>query len=166
MIQIRELADDDFSFLQEMAVQAMWWQSTTELPSLAQALLEPEFAKLLDRWGRRGDCAVIATQDDERVGAAWFRLWDDEQHSYGYVDSTTPELGIAVIPSMRGRGVGRTLLEAVVDRARGQSYDSLSLSVNPANFARRLYESVGFVKVSVDDGGSWTMVALLNRTGT
>ena len=47
----------------------------------------------------------------------------------GFVDETTPELAIAVVPSRRGRGIGETLLEALVERARAEGHRALSLSV-------------------------------------
>jgi GNAT superfamily N-acetyltransferase len=165
MTEIHALKEDEFPFLQEMAVQAMWWQqSSSELPSIAQALTEPAFAKLLDGWGRPGDRALIATGSDERLGAVWFRLWDPDHHSYGFVDSQTPELGIAVLPASRRQGIGRALLRRLVDLARADGHRSLSLSVNPANPARLLYESEGFVRVDEDAGGSWTMLADLDAT--
>lgn len=164
MIEIRTLLKDDFPFLQEMAVHAVWWQSTSELPSVARALTEPEFAKLLDDWGRAGDRALVATRAGKPLGAAWFRLWNPHLHSYGFVDQQTPELGLAVLPAGRRQGVGRVLLRRLVELARGDGHRSLSLSVNPANPARMLYESEGFVRVAEDDGGSWTMLAHLDAT--
>ncbi|MCZ6820435.1 MAG: GNAT family N-acetyltransferase [Calditrichaeota bacterium] len=76
-----------------------------------------------------------------RGGSAWYRLWTHAEHSYGCVDSETPELGVGVCASHRSKGVGR----------------ALGLSVAPEKFARQLYESEGFVKIG-ESGSSWTFL--------
>ncbi len=79
---------------------------------------------------------------------------------YGFVDEETPELAIAVVPSKRGHGIGDELLQELIAKARAAGYERLSLSVEPGNPARKLYERHGF---SVIDEGAeaWTMVASL-----
>jgi len=47
------------------------------------------------------------------------------------------------------------MLRKIVEIARDDGYPGLSLSVDPANFACKLYESEGFVKVG-ESGTSWT----------
>jgi len=44
----------------------------------------------------------------------------------------------------RGRGIRSLLLEALIEAARAQRNPALSLSVEPDNPARRLYERYGF----------------------
>lgn len=59
--------------------------------------------------------------------------------------------GIAVSPTMRGRGVGTQLLHGLIAYARREGYRSIRLDVidtNPA--ARRLYERLGFVPVRTE----------------
>ncbi len=46
-----------------------------------------------------------------------------------------------------GLGVGTGLLSALVAQAQGAGLTSLSLSVEPDNYARRLYERFGFMTV-------------------
>lgn len=54
--------------------------------------------------------------------------------------------GLAVDDSARGRGIGRALVEAAVERARGLGARRVTLRVlGPNAPARRLYESLGFV---------------------
>src|SRR5207248_11613598 len=94
------------------------------------------------------------------VGAAWYRLFKGETPGYGFVDEDTPELTIAVVPSRRGRGLGEQLLSALLERARGESYGGVSLSVEPDNPALHLYDKHGFAKVG-ERGGAWVMRAQL-----
>ena len=103
-------------------------------------------------WGRRGDAAVIALDDGNPVGAAWYRLFAADEPGYGFVDEQTPELTIAVVPARRGRGLGGELLNALLDRARGEGYARVSLAVDAQNPSVTLYERHGFRRVGASDG--------------
>jgi ribosomal protein S18 acetylase RimI-like enzyme len=139
-----------------MLYEAFFW-SGTERPPLDDVRRRPEFSSLLAGWGRAGDSLLIAEHAGAGAGAAWFRLWTSDVHSYGFVDADTPELGLAVVQGLRRRGVGRMLLRQLIQRATELGYEALSLSVAPANPARRLYESEGFHKVG-EAGTSWTLL--------
>ena len=61
---------------------------------------------------------------------------------------------LAVRPGHRGRGVGRALLAAAEQRARGRGCCKLTLEVQEDNTpARALYERVGFQDVRYGDSG-------------
>lgn len=125
-------------------------------------LSEPAISRYLDGWGRPGDAAVVAVEPGGRkAGAAWYRLMSPEEPGYGFVDASTPEVAIAVVPDRRGAGVGEALLRALIGTASSRGFDALSLSVRRDNLAAvRLYERNGFVKLSDLDSGfpSWVMV--------
>jgi ribosomal protein S18 acetylase RimI-like enzyme len=115
-------------------------------------------------WGRPGDTAVIALVDGFPVGAAWFRLFKEGSPGYGFVDEQTPELALAVVPNARGKGVGTALLEALIERARADGYEGLSLSVDRHNQgAIALYRQHGFDHVD-ETSDSLTMRAPLETT--
>ena len=100
--------------------------------------------RYVQAWGRPGDAGVIALDDGSAVGAAWYRLFRANAPGFGFVDEQTPELAIAVVPSRRGRGFGEELLAGLVARARADGFRALSLAVESANPAIRLYERFGF----------------------
>jgi ribosomal protein S18 acetylase RimI-like enzyme len=114
---------------------------------------EPPVQRYVEHWGRPGDTALIAIHDFQRVGAAWYRLFKIDNRGYGFVDEETPELSIAIVPSKRGTGLGSELLDALLDRARADGYDSISLSVEKESPAVGLYERHGFERLGEDDGG-------------
>src|SRR5437899_1190123 len=147
MVRLRPGAVTDLDFLEEMLFEAFFWDTFATRPLFASFRDTPEFSKLLAGWERRGDRAIIAEENGKRIGAAWFRLWTPELHSYGFVDAATPEVAMAVRQDYRSKGVGRRLLDALVETARAAGVPALSLSVSPLNFARHLYESAGFRKV-------------------
>ena len=128
---------------------------------MEEALAEPDLAKILAGWGRPGDLAMIATDGHgDRIGAAWMRLWTFEDHSFGYVDVRTPELGIGVRKDFRRHGVGTALLLALLGRAREDGVPRVSLSVEIENIARLLYERFGFKLHSVKLGVATLVVHL------
>jgi ribosomal protein S18 acetylase RimI-like enzyme len=103
---------------------------------------------------------VIAELEGEPVGAAWYRLFTERDPGFGFVDEETPELGIAVVPLHRRKGIGETLLRALMVQAREDGFHALSLSVAVHNRSRMMYERTGFQKVREDaEGDSWVMRA-------
>lgn len=157
MIRALQRDASELVFLEQMLFEAFFWSPDAVRPALAEFRQDAEFRKLLAGWGRAGDRALVASEAGERAGAAWFRLWTPQLHSYGFVDAATPELGIAVAPDQRSRGLGGPLLDALIETARVDGFPALSLSVDPANRARKLYESRGFHKVG-ESGTSWTLL--------
>ena len=117
---------------------------------------DPRIARYVTGWGRPGDRAVVAVDDDRRLGAAWYRLFSEKEPGFGFVDAETPEISIAVAPASRGRGIGTSLLVGLIERARREGFRALSLSVSPESPAVRLYERTGFVRVESRDS-HWTM---------
>lgn len=154
---IRPGSRHDARFLRDMLHHAHYWRERVA----PQDPLEGSVQRYVMNWGRRGDAAVIALDDGNPVGAAWYRLFKASEPGYGFVDEETPELAIAVVPSRRGKGFGDELLEALLAQARRDGFTQVSLSVEPDNPALRLYERHGFEKVG-DAGGSATMVARLD----
>jgi len=156
LVGIRPANSEDAGFLEMMLFEAFFWDVAAERPTLAEFRRHPEFMKLISGWGRPGDRGVVAQASTTPVGAAWFRLWTPEVHSYGFVDTTTPEIGMAVLSAHRTKGIGRALLEELIAVARDDRFPALSLSVNPSNPALLLYESLGFQRVW-ESGTSWTL---------
>ena len=62
-------------------------------------------------------------------------------------------LNLCVRETMRGRGIGRTLLRQLLDLAVEAGVEDVFLEVRPSNLAAiRLYQSLGFVQVGVRKG--------------
>jgi GNAT superfamily N-acetyltransferase len=155
-IVLRRGGTQDVRFLRDMLVHAYYWRARVP-GSLV--------SRYVRGWGRPGDTAVIALEGGFPVGAAWFRIFPPAEPGYGFVDEATPELAIAVVPSKRGLGIGDELLKELLEKARAAGYRSISLSVEPGNPARKLYERHGFQVVAQGED-AWTMVASLESTPT
>jgi ribosomal protein S18 acetylase RimI-like enzyme len=140
---VRRGTAQDVRFLRDMLHHAYYWKERQpgEGPGPVQLYVKA--------WGRPGDTAVIALLDGFPVGAAWFRLFEAGAGGYGFVDERTPELAVAVVPNARGQGVGSARLETLLERARGDGYEGLSLAVDRHNEgAIALYEQYGFHRVA------------------
>ena len=103
------------------------------------------------------DAAVVAVdRSKRRLGAAWWVLREPPllRDSEG---NPLPELAIAVVEEQRGRGIGRALLDALLEGERGH-FPALALNVHLLNPAVRLYIRAGF-KVAAA-GRGWYGVAM------
>lgn len=159
---IREGTLQDLPFLCQMLFEATYWRLSVNRPSLQEGLSQPKIAKLIEGWGHEGDLSIIAESViGQPVGAAWYRYWNDDHHSCGYVSAVIPELWIAVCVDWRRQGVGSTLLSTLKQKAYKQGVKYLSLSVEKDNPGRNLYLQHGFRPVG-QVGNAWKMVALID----
>jgi len=100
------------------------------------------------------DHCLVAECDGKIVGAVWVRLMDD----YGHIDNQTPSLAISLYPDYRGQGIGTQLLRQMMELLRQEGYAQVSLSVQKANYALRMYQKAGF-EIVADRGEEVLMVA-------
>ena len=94
--------------------------------------------------------------DDTVVGVAWTRLLPD----YAPLANDVPTLAIAVLPGYRGHGIGTALIHAILESLTHHGCSSVSLSVQKANPALRLYQRTGFT-IAQDNGDELVMVCRL-----
>lgn len=163
-MNLRPLTEDDHEFQQAMLMEAAFWRPDAERPPVEDVIARPEFARLVGRWGRDGDAGFVAvTEDGDPVGAIWYRLFTDDDHSWGYVSSEIPEFAIGVVAQHRGQEIGATLIQRLLDHARDTGIAQVSLSVETENPARNLYARLGFRRIGEVDN-AWTMVCDTKRS--
>ena len=147
-----------------MLYEAVYWRDdgAEERPPFDEMMAVPEVRRYVAEWGRVGDVAIVALdRRDEPVGGAWYRLFRADDAGYGFVDESTPEISIALYPECRRQHIGGLLLGTLLQQARSDGHQAVSLSVASENPARRLYARHGFEVVG-ENGGSLTMVADLS----
>ena len=149
--------------LKRMIYEALYWQPDAEREPFDFVIAHDEISRYVDGWGRRGDSAMVAVvaPDERPVGAAWYRLFPEDQPGYGFVEPSIPELAIAVENDFRGQGVGRALLESLIRCACQSGMAHLSLSVEVANVtALTLYQRLGFVPIGGDEHNHTMLLCL------
>jgi GNAT superfamily N-acetyltransferase len=136
---IRPAGLNDVRFLSDMLRHAYYWHvgENLDLP----------VARYVTGWGRPGDAGLIAAETAGPVGAAWYRLFREDQAGFGFVDERTPELTVAVVPSRRGRGLGHELVAGLLDKAREAGFGQMSLGVEPDSPQQAFYAQFGFETV-------------------
>ena len=101
-----------------------------------------------------GDSGAGRTGDErpgQLLGTVMLQLWPDAEHVVQGPDEAEIR-ALAVAPEARGRGVGRTLLRAVADRARACGVRCLLLSTQTTMLAAQyLYTEAGFRRLPERD---------------
>jgi GNAT superfamily N-acetyltransferase len=159
-VSVRPLTHGDVEHVRWALLTALRWSPARVLPPDDVVLAHPEAARYHRDWGRPGDFGVVAERDGDVVGAAYARLFGPDDHGHGYVDERTPELAIAVREDARGGGLGARLLHELAALARSEGFEQLSLSVDTANPAARLYERAGYRDVFADEHGRRMVLSL------
>ena len=88
----------------------------------------------------RGVVQFVALEGDRVVG------WADISPSATYGIAHRGTLGMGVLPEFRGRGIGRQLVRACLDKAWTKGLSRVELEVRADNLsAIRLYRASGFI---------------------
>jgi ribosomal protein S18 acetylase RimI-like enzyme len=69
---------------------------------------------------------------------------------------------IALLPQYRNKGLGKSLLIHLLEQAKADGYQQISLSCDPTNNnALHLYQKLGFERVGVHTNQNWTIKKVL-----
>jgi ribosomal protein S18 acetylase RimI-like enzyme len=140
---IRPLTKDKYPLLEEFLYEA-FYQPDGE-PKLAREIIyRPEIFLYIEDFGRPGARCLAAEVDGRVVGAVWVRIFSGEKRGYGTIDNKSPELLISIMQGYRSRGIGSALIKTMLEELRSEGIARVSLSVQKANPAERLYRSLGF----------------------
>ena len=124
-------------------------------PKPPRSIIEQEDLQVYVRdFGKKpDDHCLVAEMDGKIIGAVWIRIMDD----YGHIDDETPSLAISLYKEYRGQGIGTQLLRRMLGNLYAYGYARVSLSVQKANYALRMYQKVGF-RIVEDRGEEVLMV--------
>lgn len=137
---IRPMTRAEFPLLSGFLYEAIFIPEGAAPPPRT-VLLSPPLRDYVAGFGsRRDDRALVAEAAGRVVGAVWVRCGA----GFGRVAEGVPELAAALDPACRGRGVGTRLLRAMLRLLADEGYPAVSLSVQKANPAVRLYRRLGF----------------------
>ncbi len=90
---------------------------------------------------KRGSMLVARNEEEKIVGMASLYRMDRLDRTIGRIED------VVVDASTRGQGVGRGLMEGLIEEAKKQGISRLFLTSRPERIeANQLYQKVGFIK--------------------
>ncbi|MFV0538664.1 MAG: GNAT family N-acetyltransferase, partial [Dysgonomonas sp.] len=63
---------------------------------------------------------------------------------FGNVDDATPEFAISLLKEYRNQGIGTSLMQQMIAYLKEKEYRQASLSVDKNNYAKKMYQKLGF----------------------
>lgn len=145
-LTVRPLATTDDPLLVRATLDNLnWSEHRFTVDDVREQSEFRHYAKLVPE---RGDFGLVAEDADGVLAVAWALLLPADDPGYGFLDESTPEISLWVRADSRGRGTGRLLLRRLLQEAATRGLQSLSLSVEAGNHAKRLYASEGFREVT------------------
>ena len=137
---IREIQTQDYPLLDDLLYEAIFIPEGIDPPPKT-IITAPELQVYIAHFGgSKDDQGVVAEVDGKVVGAAWSRIMND----YGHIDNETPSLAIALYKGYRGFGIGTAMMRGILTLLRSHGYRQVSLSVQKANPATKLYLKLSF----------------------
>jgi ribosomal protein S18 acetylase RimI-like enzyme len=147
-LTIREIQPEDYPLLEEFLYLAVYQRDPLQ-PIPRSVIDEPRVRNYIDGFGERvHDNGLVAEADGRVIGAAWARVLGGDPRGYGYIDDTTPELAISLLPEYRNKGIGTRLMRRLLGHLAAAGYARTSLSVDKDNYASRMYARLGFALVA------------------
>ena len=156
MTVIRTIRPEEMPLLNDFLYEAIFIPEGVAAPP--RSIIEQEdlqvYIRDFGRWP--DDHCLVAECNGKIAGAVWVRVMKD----YGHIDDRTPSLAISLYKEYRNRGIGTQLLLRMLELLRKKGYAQVSLSVQKANYALRMYQKAGFEQVA-DRGEEVLMVCRL-----
>lgn len=137
---IRKLQKPEYPLLSHFLYEAIFVPEGAAPPPQT-IIASPELQVYVARFGEaKDDHGLAAEVEGKIVGAVWVRIMND----YGHIDDKTPSLAISLDKEYRGLGIGTAMMKEILALLKTHGYRQVSLSVQKANYAARLYQKVGF----------------------
>jgi len=146
MILLRKAKEEDLPIISDLA-ERIWPDTYSAYISEVQLryMLDLMYnqGELLSQL-QKGHIFLIASEADKDIGFASFSLTGPENYCYKLHK-------IYVLPSAHGKGVGKLLINEVLNLAKDNGGKTLQLNVNRNNKAKDFYLKAGFkIKETVD----------------
>ena len=138
--RIREILKHEYPLLSNFLYEAIFIPEGIEPPPKT-IITSPELQVYIEHFGEStDDRGLVAEIDGNVIGAVCVRIMND----YGHIDDETPSLAISLYKEYRGFGIGTALMKEILALLKQHEYKRVSLSVQKANYAVKLYQKTGF----------------------
>ena len=149
---IREMTAQEYPLLDDFLYEAIFVPEGVEPPSKS-IITAPELQIYVKDFGTsKDDFSLVAEVENKIIGAVWVRIMND----YGHIDDKTPSLAISLYKKYRGQGIGSSLIKEMLSLLQVHGYKHVSLSVQKAIYAAKLYQKIGF-RIIKEIGDEWIM---------
>ena len=149
---IREMTAQEYPLLDDFLYEAIFVPEGVDPPSKS-IITAPELQIYVKDFGTsKDDFPLVAEVENKIIGAVWVRIMND----YGHIDDKTPSLAISLYKKYRGQGIGSSLIKEMLSLLQAHGYKRVSLSVQKANYAAKLYQKIGFIIIK-EIGDEWIM---------
>lgn len=146
-MRLRELRENETELLKDFLYEAIFIPKGIAPPS-REIINKPELKIYYENFGMgRADYCIVADENGKVIGAVWTRIMND----YGHVDEDTPSLAISLYKEYRGRGIGTRMMKEIIAILKTKGYKRMSLAVQKANYAVKMYAKVGFKTVNENE---------------
>ena len=149
---IRKMTAQEYPLLDDFLYEAIFVPEGVGPPSKS-IITAPELQIYVKDFGTsKDDFSLVAEVENKIIGAVWVRIMND----YGHIDDRTPSLAISLYKKYRGQGIGSSLIKEMLSLLQAHGYKRVSLSVQKANYAAKLYQKIGF-RIIKEIGDEWIM---------
>lgn len=153
---IREILKQEYPLLDNFLYEAIFVPEGIEPPPKT-IITSPELQVYVEHFGEsKDDWGLVAEVGGKIVGAVWVRIMND----YGHIDDETPSLAISLYKEYRGFGIGTAMMKEILTLLKSYEYSQISLSVQKANYAAKMYLKIGF-EIVMENEEEYIMVYYL-----
>ena len=137
---IRKIQKQEYPLLDNFLYEAIFVPEGIEPPPKT-IITSPELQVYVEHFGEsKDDLGLAAEVGGKIVGAVWVRIMND----YGHIDEETPSLAISLYKEYRSFGIGTAMMKEILALLKSHGYSRVSLSVQKANYAAKMYLKIGF----------------------
>ena len=147
MYIIRKATIADVEIIRQIA-EKTWWPtyvpilSSEQITYMLGALYSAE--KIHHQIATNEQSFLLLIEDEEAVAFAAYSAREEDPDIYKLHK-------LYCLPQTQGKGYGKILIDAVVERVRAAGKSTLDLNVNRYNKARTFYEKMGFAVIYEED---------------
>ena len=149
---IREMTAQEYPLLNDFLYEAIFVPEGVEPPSKSIITVPELQIYVKDFETSKDDFPLVAEVENKIIGAVWVRIMND----YGHIDDKTPSLATSLYKKYRGQGIGSSLIKEMLSLLQAHGYKRVSLSVQKANYAAKLYQKIGF-RIIKEISDEWIM---------
>ena len=161
-INIRPLFESEISLLETFLYECIFIPDGVE-PLPFEIIKKDEIWVYIKDFGKqKDDFCLVAEIADNVVGAVWVRILAGAIKGFGNIDNKTPEFAISVLKKFRNQGIGTKMMLKMIDYMKNKGYKQLSLAVQKANYATKMYQKLGF-EIVKDIEPEYLMILKLNN---